>query len=253
MRKAICFLIVLALLLPAVHAENPEEVKLKGFVNDYADVLDDAQELAIANELQELYDKDIAQIAVVTVKNLNGQDIEGFAFKVAEGKLGDKEKDNGLLLLIAIEDRKYRFEVGRGLEPYLNDAKVGRIGRNHLVPAFQQGDYYNGILKAVRDVKNEINNPTDYAEEESKDNLGFIVFLLVVLAVIFIGGIFSWISTIKKVAKKNKAGKYEKVFIAGYLLSGMMRGRGGGFGGSSGGFGGFGGGSFGGGGAGGGW
>ncbi len=260
MRKLICLLFILVLFLPVVYAEKPEEVRLDGFVNDYANVLDDAQELAIANELQELYDKDIAQIAVVTVKSLDGQDIEGFAFKVAEGKLGDKEKDNGLLLLISIEDKKYRFEVGRGLEPYLNDAKVGRIGRNDLVPAFKQGDYYSGILKAVRDVKTEINNPSAEIIGESGVDWGFWVFFFVLIAIIFGIQIFTWIAVARNVAKKNKAGKYEKVFMAGYLLSGMMRGRGG-FGGGGfsggvgggGGFGGFGGGGFSGGGASGGW
>jgi len=256
MKKLLILFFILVLSIPIANAEKPEEIQLRGFVNDYAGVIDAGSQVQINEILQKIYDNGTAQIAVVTVKNLNGQDIEGFAFKVAEGKLGDKEKDNGLLLLIAVEDKKYRFEVGRGLEPYLNDAKVGRIGRNNLVPAFKQGDYVGGILKAVQDIKNEINNPSAEIIGESETDWGFWAFFFFLIAIIFGIHLIAWISLARNVAKKNKAGKYEKVFMAGYLLSGMMRGRGGfsgGVGGGSGGFGGFGGGSFGGGGASGGW
>ena len=253
MRRLFFLFLILTLILPLVHAEKAEDVKLNGFVNDYANVIDANSEMQINVMLQELYDNKTAQIAVVTIQSLEGRDIEGFAHEVAEGKLGDTEKDNGLLLLIAVEDRQWRFEVGRGLEPWLNDAKVGRIGRNALVPAFKQGDYSGGILKAVQDIKKEINNPSAEIIEESSVDWGFWVFFFLLIAIIFGIHLIAWISLARRVAKKNKAGKYEKVFMAGYLLSGMMRGRGGLGGVGGGGFGGFGGGSFGGGGASGGW
>ena len=252
MRKLLILFVLVFLLFPIVNAEKPEDVNLNGFVNDYAGVLDDAQESAISDVLKSLYDNGTAQIAVVTIKSLEGQDINGFAFKVAEGKLGDKEKNNGLLLLVSIEDRKYRFEVGRGLEPLLNDAKVGRIGRNDLVPAFREGKYGEGILNAVNDIKEEISNPTadSGGVYEISRTVILIMFFVILIFLPVIG--YFLIKSVKK-AGKNKGKNYDKMFIAGYMLSGMMRGGRGGFSGGSGGFGGFGGGSFGGGGAGGGW
>ena len=82
-------------------------------MNDHANILGDEKQ-QIEQVAQQLYDADLAQIAIVTIDSLDGQSIEDVAFKLAEGKLGTQDKDNGLLLLIAVEDRAYRFEVGRG-------------------------------------------------------------------------------------------------------------------------------------------
>ncbi|HLC63299.1 MAG TPA: TPM domain-containing protein [Candidatus Nanoarchaeia archaeon] len=244
MRRLFCFLLILGLLLPIVNAEKPEDVKLNGLVNDYANVIDDGSKLQINSLLQKIYDNGTAQIAVVTVRNINGEDIEGFAIKVAEGKLGNTEKDNGLLLLISVEDRAWRFEVGRGLEPWLNDAKVGRIARNQLVPALKNGEYGVGILNSVNEIEKELSGVP------SENNIGFgnakiaIIFFVIALIIFLVIIYISY-----KTRVKVKRGKHhDKAFFAGFLASQMMRGRG--FNpGSGGNFGGFGGGNFGGGGA----
>ena len=129
--------------------------EITGFVNDYANVLGN-EKIQIEQVSQQLYNADLAQIAVITVKSLEGQPIEDYAFKLAEGRLGAKDKNNGLLLLIAVEDREYRFEVGRGLEPIFNDAKIGRYGRDYLVPAFQKGEYGSGVLQVMNEIQSTL-------------------------------------------------------------------------------------------------
>src|SRR3989338_6188279 len=100
-------------------------------------------------------------MAVVIIPSLEGRDIEGYAFELANDKLGSKETNNGLLLLISITDRKYRFEVGRGLEPIFNDAKIGRIARTYLVPAFQEEQYGQGIINAMNSIHVELTGEGD--------------------------------------------------------------------------------------------
>ena len=138
---AIVITAILSIILAArtVNAESPSDIVIDRYVTDYAGVLSSAEVTELEQTLAYIDETDTAQIAIVIVNNLSGQDIEGFAHTVAEGRLGSAEKDNGLLILVSVEDRKYRFEVGRGLEPYLNDAFVGRIGRETLVPAFREG------------------------------------------------------------------------------------------------------------------
>src|SRR5262245_58319789 len=108
---------------------------IQGFVNDEADLFTPEEEQAIIAIAQEIYNSKAAQYAVVTTPSLENQDIESYSIQLAQGKLGDTELDNGLLLVIAPNERLYRFEVGSGLEGTLNDARVGRIGRTYLVDA----------------------------------------------------------------------------------------------------------------------
>jgi uncharacterized protein len=231
------------------YAQQP---KIEYFVNDYANLLTSEQKAEIEPILKEIYDSGKAEYAIVIINTLNGEDIEGYSYKLAEGNLGNKEKNNGLLLLIAVQDRKYRFEVGRGLEPELPDIIMGRIGRNYLEPNFKQGNYANGITEASLAISDILLNRTDpnsfefnYANEIRMDDY---IPTFVIALVIFIFFIF----LITRSSKNRKDGDY---FFAGWILGEMMKGGKGGSGGFSGGggFGGFGGGSFGGGGSSGGW
>lgn len=247
-------LIALVILSTLVFAEKPEDIKLSGFVNDYANILSAEQKTAISSELENIFNSGQAEVALLTIKSLDGLPIEDFAYKVAEGKLGNIEENNGLLILVAIEDKKYRFEVGRGLEPIFNDAKIGRIGRTFLVPYFKEGDYYTGILESTKAIKSTLLNETEseyYVKDAKTVNtkwiiLGFWAFIL----------IMTMISSIMQ-RKQNIHGKKRSdndFFFAALAASSILRGgRGGGGFGGAGGFGGFSGGGFGGGGAGGGW
>lgn len=120
------------------------------YVVDLAGLLSQGKAGELNGYLKELEQKTTAQIMVLTVQSLDGENIADFSLKVAEKwKPGQKGKDNGVLLTVARQDRKYRIEVGYGLESILPDSFVGSVGREHLVPNFRQGNYTEGIFKAV--------------------------------------------------------------------------------------------------------
>ncbi|MEM3374515.1 MAG: TPM domain-containing protein [Candidatus Woesearchaeota archaeon] len=228
----------------AQYEEIREKYKLNSFVNDYSNLLSYEEISNIENVLKEIYDSGIAEYSVVIVDSLEGYDIESFSYNLAEGRLGNKEKNNGLLLLIALQDRKYRFEVGRGLEPLLPDVIVARIGRNILEPNFRNFQYGQGILDSSIAIRDFLFNNTEslyYKEFMKKDNSEKYAFM------IFFGLIFMVILILIFVNKSNKSIKKrdEDYFVSGFMLGTILnndnfKGRGG--------FGGFGGGSFGGGG-----
>ena len=122
------------------------------YVNDFAGVLS-PQTTASLNALCAQVDRQAhAQIAVVTIKSLDGEPIENFATALEDKwKVGKKGTDRGLLLIFATEDRKYRFEVGYGLEGILPDGRVGDIGRQ-MVPYLRQNDFDGAISMAVQQV-----------------------------------------------------------------------------------------------------
>jgi uncharacterized protein len=198
-----------------------------------------------------------AQIAVVTIKSLDGEPIENFATALEDKwKVGKKGTDRGLLLIFAPADRKYRIEVGYGLEGILPDGRVGDIGRQ-MVPYLRQNNYDAAVTLAVRQIAGVIaadagvtlstgsgRGPPVPAPQPRPLTLGEVVVLgIVLLLVIFF------------LARFGGSGLLG--FLIGMFLGGGggggWGGRGGGGGGDSGGFGGFGGGSSGGGGASGSW
>ena len=103
--------------------------------------------------LKDLEAETTAQMVVLTINSLEGEPIESFSHQTAvKWGIGQKGKDNGVLLTVAVKDHKYRFEVGYGLESTLPDSLMGSIGRQYLVPNFRKGDYAGGILAAVTEV-----------------------------------------------------------------------------------------------------
>ncbi len=151
-------LIFVATCFSPARASTPEPPAMpRDYVVDLAGVIrEDVQERLNAY-LKELEQKTTAQVLVLTVKSLDGQSIEEFAFNTKEKwKLGQKGKDNGVLIVVAVQDRKYRLEIGYGLESILPDSLVGSIGREYLVPYFRKGDYNTGIYAATLAVANTI-------------------------------------------------------------------------------------------------
>ncbi len=123
------------------------------FVNDYADVIAPADETAIMELAVDLYDQTKAQVVVLTVPDLGGQDLESYSYDVATGwGIGDEALDNGVLILVSIGDRQSRIEVGRGLEGCLTDIATGRIQDEYMIPSFLQDDYSTGIREGFRAV-----------------------------------------------------------------------------------------------------
>ena len=140
-----------ALLLTAAAAAALDVPFLSGRVNDNAEVLNDATRRSISERLKAHEDKTGDQIAVLTVPSLEGESIEEYAVKVFEAwKLGNKGKDNGVLIIVAPKDRRMRIEVGYGLEGTLTDLAAGRIVRNVMTPRFKSGDYNGGVDAGVQ-------------------------------------------------------------------------------------------------------
>lgn len=117
------------------------------YVQDYAQVLSAEDKRKLLNIGQELDNKTTAQLAVVTVKTLDGQPIEDYALAILrEWGIGSKEKNNGALIVVAVQDRRSRIEVGYGLEGLLTDGLTGRIQDQAMIPYFRKGNYAAGIV-----------------------------------------------------------------------------------------------------------
>jgi uncharacterized protein len=131
-------------------AAAPAVPELKGRVNDYGGLIAAETEKQIEARLKELEEKDSTQVVVLTVPSLQGESIEDFSMRVVERwRIGRKGFDNGVLLLVARDDRKVRIEVGYGLEGRLTDLTAGRIIRNRIVPEFRAGRFDRGIANGV--------------------------------------------------------------------------------------------------------
>ncbi|HPT17667.1 MAG TPA: TPM domain-containing protein, partial [Kiritimatiellia bacterium] len=124
-----------------------ESLSPQGHVNDWAGVFTPEQKADLESRIVAVRQNSGAQLAVVALKSLQGGEINDFAVKLfAQWGIGEKGKDNGVLLLAAIEDRKMWIEVGYGLEGVLNDAKCGRIQDEFIVPRFKEGNYAQGLI-----------------------------------------------------------------------------------------------------------
>jgi len=272
LRLACAYLASLVVALSACgFAEKISDIRPQGYVTDLAGVIDPATRQKIELLATEVQQKTGAQIAVVTVNSLEGQTREDYAVALYKHLgIGAKGKDNGVLILIAPKERQYRIEVGYGLEPVINDARAGDIGRD-MVPDLRKGDYSAAALTAATGVAQFIaadagvqltGLPKRAARPPSREAPWWLPFVL-------FGGFFLLIRALARAGRRGGGpragggGGMGSVLPWMLLGSGMGRGGswGGGWGGSSGGwgggggggFGGFGGGMSGGGGAGGGW
>jgi len=251
----------LALVLGAapVRGEVLPVPALTGPVVDDAHVIDDANARAITALSYELKQKTGAEIAVLTVPTTAPEDVFTYGMRVADAwKLGSEQKDDGLLLVVATDDRKMHFFSGYGLEGILPDGKLGGLLDDYVLPGFKQGDYGGGIHAGVRAAGEVIaadagvtltGTPVQRARRGRRGPSPFAwIWVLIVLWVLF-GS-----------RGRRGGGSVPPFFGGGFGGRGGFGGTlgggfGGGFGGGGGGFGGFGGGGggFGGGGAGRGW
>ena len=127
------------------------------YVVDEAGIIDNPVENRLAGHLQELEQKTGAQMIVLTIPSTEGIPIEEYALDKAEiWRLGQKGEDNGLLMVVAVNDRRYRLEVGYGLESIIPDSLAGSIARRYLVPRFKIGDYSTGIYETAVVITNTI-------------------------------------------------------------------------------------------------
>ena len=124
--------------------------RLQGYVNDHAGMISPSAKSKIEEELRAFEQSDSTQIVILTIPSLEGENIEEFGIKVAEAwKIGQQQKDNGVLLIVSKRERKIRVEVGRGLEGKLTDLMAGRIIDQVIKPRFKQGDFDGGLITGV--------------------------------------------------------------------------------------------------------
>lgn len=153
MKRTFLFLFLSATLLPASLAAGTDIPYLTGRVTDNAQILSPETRKSLAESLKAHENRTSNQIAILTVPTLSGGSIEDYAVDVFKAwKLGQKGKDNGILIIVVPNDRRMRIEVGYGLEGTMTDLMAGRIIQNVMTPRFKNGDYNGGIIEGARAV-----------------------------------------------------------------------------------------------------
>ena len=253
------WLLVAWTLVPALPVSAQTFPPLTGRVVDAANLLDPAQEARLTGLSNGIEQASGRQLVVATVPDLQGYEIEEFGYRLGRAwKIGQSEADNGIILLVAPNERRVRIEVGYGLEPIMTDALSRRIIDTAILPRFKAGDMPGGIVAGAEAIGEQMRLPLEAAEARAKAQLdarptgrsgnrvdGGDLFMAIF-----------WIAVVLIVVLpmlRGRGGRRGKRYRGG-IAPVILWGPGWGGGGSSwGGGGGFGGGSFGGGGASGGW
>lgn len=221
-------------------------IALTDRVVDAAGVLSFAQQQELIAKLSDYEKESSDQIVVATVPSLNGMDIETYANRLYRAwALGQKTENNGILLLVAPNERKVRIEVGYGLEGTVTDALSAIIIHNAIIPEFRNGDYGAGIIKGVDDILQvlrgegaELQARAQRNQKEAADQTDWVeIIFLIFWAVIFFGG-FGFTILAQIFGRKIGPGRYEWLGVSIALGSGSGSGGSSGRGGSGGGFGG---------------
>jgi uncharacterized protein len=270
LRRLLTLLGVLWLALAATAQAQDYPPRPQGPVYDGADMLSPATEAALDQRLR-AYNRETGRALIVaTIPSLNGNQLESYATGLfANWGIGGEKRDQGLLLLIARDDRKIRIEVGYGLHPYFGGIMAGRVIRNVITPRFKEGDFDGGVVAGIDAITAHLaKTPAEAAAieeaartaeaQEGGGGDGFPFGFLIWLAFI---GFFIVLPAIARGGRRYRGGggvgsAVGNVIMWSALNAAMNSGRGGGSGwggGGGGGFGGFGGGMSGGGGASGGW
>jgi uncharacterized protein len=166
---AIAFAVLLA--VPAL--AQPQFPELTGRIVDNAGLLTADDRSAIEAELAAIEAKSSDQVVVVTLPGLQGYEIDDYGYQLGrKWGIGQKGKDNGILLIVAPNERKVRIEAGRGLEAYMTDAMSRIIIENAILPKFRRGDFSGGIRDGVRDIKATIEGDAEAVKERARGRVG---------------------------------------------------------------------------------
>jgi len=256
LRKFVLLLWLIASLVPLAWSEKINDIQPQGYVTDLAGVINPATRQKIELLATEVEQKTGAQIAVVTVDSLEGQTREDYAVDLYKHLgIGSKKDNKGVLILLAPKEKQYKIEIGYGLEPVINDARAGDVGRA-MVPDLRQGDYSAAALTGVSQVAQYIaadagvtltGLPQRRPRAPTHEAPWWLPFVL-------FGAFFLLVRALARAGRNRRppsGGSGGMGSALPWLLLGNAMGRGGsgwggGFGGSSGGWGGGGGGGFGG-------
>ena len=253
MRKILSIAAVL-LFMVSLCGCSLEEEQLKPtnefYVNDYADVISPEHESEMLSRSVALNEKTTAQVVTLTVESLNGEEPSEYALEIGrEWGIGDKEKDNGILILLSESDREIYIAVGYGLEGALPDSKTGRIIDHYGLEYLKEDDFSQGLLNISKAVVNEVyleygiepeegytpidllNDSNSLTEDGGSVAIAWIIMIIIVLIIFFFSG--------KGGPWHSRPRMYGGFYGGSFGSSGRS---GGGFGGFSGGGGSFGGG-----------
>lgn len=243
--NSIIFIIFSCILTFTVNTYSQFQVPLiRGPVNDFAQVIPKKTKASLDNLLRELKKLQKSEIAVLTVKSLSGETIEQASIKVTDQwKLGTENDDNGILLIIAMQERRMRIEVGQGFEGNLTDSEAARIIHNTMIPLMKAGDPKSaviaGLYKIIEQAYPELNTETFFKKHlrfvkrqqgRQLNKKQIILLILIILFIIYIhregGGRGGFTS----------GGYRNEGFGGGSFGGGSFGGGGGSFGGGGGGF-----------------
>lgn len=244
-------ILVLQVLIFSVGAvEIPTPTK-DFFVNDYADIITVDDKETMQREGEKLYKACKAQVVVVTVNDMGGESIEEYTLNLARSwGIGSKDKNDGILLLLSVSERKVRIEVGEGLEGALPDSKTGRILDIYGMPNFESNDFSKGLVAVYKVLINEVRaengleyekNLVNFFDDTSEDdniilNAGKAFLVLLIAVLMFWGAFKLFKSEDDNYNNRNGGPRYRGSYGGGF--SGRSSGGGGGFSGGGGSFGG---------------
>jgi uncharacterized protein len=246
--------------------EIPEKPKFQTSVYDFTTpkLLTDSQRTSLETKLVRYSDSTSTQIVVVIIASTKGENINYLAANWGEKwGIGQAKEDNGILFLLAKDDRKIAIQVGKGVEYLVTDFLSKRIIERVIIPEFKKGDYYSGLDLGSDYIFKTLNGEFKGSRNEESKGSNFSTIIFILIIIVFFVLISKGNKNNKGGGRNNRTGSLSSTIFDVILLSSLGR-TGGGFGGSSGGGssggfsgggfgGGFGGGSFGGGGASGGW
>ncbi len=227
--RRLATLILGLLLLSASGLKALEVPPATGYVNDRAGILSSSTKQQLEQGLREFEQSDSTQLVVLTVPSLEGEVLEEYSLKVAEKwGIGQRDKDNGALLLIARDERKIRIEVGYGLEGQLTDLLTGRIIDQEITPRFRSGDYDGGVVAGISAMAQAVRGAYQGKPPKKKSSGGFFTLLLFLAPWLLLAG------------PRRSARRRSGIWFGGggFGGGGGFSGGGGGFSGGGGGFGG---------------
>jgi uncharacterized protein len=167
-------------------------------VNDFANILPPLQEQELENKLRRFYDSTSNELVIITLPTLDGYEVDDVSYAYGKSwQLGNKQKDNGIILLVSLEPRKIRIEVGKGLEGAVPDGLAGTIIRREIIPYLKQNKYFEafdfgttGIIKATKG-EYKMDDPSDRRDSKGKGGGSFMSILLMIIVVIIVLSIIS--------------------------------------------------------------
>lgn len=245
MIKKVFLIIGIFIFLQVSFLQAQDFPEYTGYINDYANILSGETVSKLTSLIDEIEKKTSSQVAVVTIDTTSPFDIETYAVRLFEKwGIGQRGKDSGVLLLIAVKDRAMRIEVGYGLEGAIPDALAKNIIERDVVPFFKNGDYNSGVIRAVLSISKliakEYNVELSKLEdlpmpEAAKDSPLFNSLFLLLIIIIFVslrsGFFWWWLLPTTIQSKRRRDG-----FWYGTGFGGSSGGFSGGFGGFGGGF-----------------